>query len=130
MGLHVLCDITSADTSACRVQAGAARLLEYASLVPELATAAMLVGLTTTSVLFCSHFHQIEGDIAAGKMSPLVRLGTRGGYEVAIQANHRVPRKDWTRLCNDRRGATSTIHPGKTFPVVCQRTRGGYEVTT
>lgn len=68
------------------MQAGAARLLEYASLVPELATAAMLVGLTTTSVLFCSHFHQIEGDIAAGKMSPLVRLGTRGGYEVATKA--------------------------------------------
>ena len=68
-------------------QAGTARLLEFASLVPELATAAMLVGLTTTSVLFCSHFHQVEGDIAAGKMSPLVRLGTRGGYEVGVKAN-------------------------------------------
>ena len=40
------------------------------------------MGLTTTSILFCSHFHQIEGDIAARKMSPLVRLGTRHGYEV------------------------------------------------
>ena len=58
------------------------KLIEYASLGPELATAALLVGLTTTSILFCSHFHQVEGDIAAGKMSPLVRLGTRRGYEV------------------------------------------------
>ena len=64
------------------VQAGSARLLEYASLGPELALSALLVGLTTTSILFCSHFHQIEGDTAAGKMSPLVRLGTQRGYEV------------------------------------------------
>lgn len=63
-------------------QAGSARLLEYASLGPELAMSALLVGLTTTSILFCSHFHQIEGDTAAGKMSPLVRLGTQRGYEV------------------------------------------------
>lgn len=33
------------------------------------------IGLSTTVILFCSHFHQIEGDRAAGKMSPLVRLG-------------------------------------------------------
>uniref|UniRef100_A0A8R7Q6F1 1,4-dihydroxy-2-naphthoate polyprenyltransferase, chloroplastic n=1 Tax=Triticum urartu TaxID=4572 RepID=A0A8R7Q6F1_TRIUA len=32
----------------------------------------ILVGLTTTLILFCSHFHQIEGDRAVGKMSPLV----------------------------------------------------------
>jgi 1,4-dihydroxy-2-naphthoate octaprenyltransferase len=35
-----------------------------------------MVGHTTTVILFCSHFHQIEGDIRGGKMSPLVRLGT------------------------------------------------------
>lgn len=33
------------------------------------------VGISTTIILFCSHFHQIEGDRAAGKMSPLVRMG-------------------------------------------------------
>jgi 1,4-dihydroxy-2-naphthoate octaprenyltransferase len=37
--------------------------------------ASVLVGATTTAILFCSHFHQIEGDAAAGKRSPLVRLG-------------------------------------------------------
>lgn len=26
-------------------------------------------------ILFCSHFHQREGDKAAGKLSPIVRLG-------------------------------------------------------
>ncbi|CAD7696435.1 unnamed protein product [Ostreobium quekettii] len=38
----------------------------------------ILVGLTTTMVLFCSHFHQLEGDRAVGKMSPIVRLGSTG----------------------------------------------------
>ena len=32
--------------------------------------------LATTLVLFCSHFHQVEGDAAHGKRSPVVRLGT------------------------------------------------------
>jgi len=32
--------------------------------------------LATTLVLFCSHFHQIRQDAAAGKNSPLVILGT------------------------------------------------------
>jgi 1,4-dihydroxy-2-naphthoate octaprenyltransferase len=38
-----------------------------------------MVGLTTTLVLFCSHFHQVEDDLAAGKRSPIVRLGTQRG---------------------------------------------------
>ncbi|KAH7416519.1 hypothetical protein KP509_14G095300 [Ceratopteris richardii] len=44
--------------------------------------AATLVGITTTLILFCSHFHQIEGDRSVGKLSPLVRLGTEKGKEV------------------------------------------------
>ena len=28
-------------------------------------------------ILFCSHFHQVEDDQAAGKNSPVVQLGTR-----------------------------------------------------
>lgn len=39
----------------------------------------VLVGVSTTVILFCSHFHQIDGDRAAGKMSPLVRLGAQRG---------------------------------------------------
>ncbi|OAE24856.1 hypothetical protein AXG93_4242s1280 [Marchantia polymorpha subsp. ruderalis] len=44
--------------------------------------ASVLVGITTSLILFCSHFHQIEGDTAAGKLSPLVRLGTESGAKV------------------------------------------------
>lgn len=39
--------------------------------------ASVALGLTTSLVLFCSHFHQVADDIAAGKRSPIVRLGTR-----------------------------------------------------
>ncbi|MGB3519079.1 MAG: 2-carboxy-1,4-naphthoquinone phytyltransferase [Elainellaceae cyanobacterium] len=38
--------------------------------------ASIVLGLSTSLILFCSHFHQVEDDIAAGKRSPIVRLGT------------------------------------------------------
>ncbi len=38
--------------------------------------ASVIVGLATSIVLFCSHFHQGQDDIAVGKRSPIVRLGT------------------------------------------------------
>lgn len=41
--------------------------------------ASVFLGLTTSIILFCSHFHQVEDDIAAGKRSPIVRLGTARG---------------------------------------------------
>lgn len=41
--------------------------------------AALVVGVATTLVLFCSHFHQVEDDLSAGKKSPIVRLGTQTG---------------------------------------------------
>ncbi len=43
---------------------------------------AAFIGLTTAIVLFCSHFHQVEDDRAAGKRSPIVRLGTARGAAV------------------------------------------------
>jgi 1,4-dihydroxy-2-naphthoate octaprenyltransferase len=43
-----------------------------------------IVGITTTVILFCSHWHQIQGDIAAGKRSPLVRLGTHRACKVCV----------------------------------------------
>jgi 1,4-dihydroxy-2-naphthoate octaprenyltransferase len=39
--------------------------------------ASIIVGITTTLILFCSHFHQVKEDLAAGKLSPIVRLGTQ-----------------------------------------------------
>jgi 1,4-dihydroxy-2-naphthoate phytyltransferase len=44
--------------------------------------AGIIIGLTTTLVLFCSHFHQVQDDIAAGKRSPIVRMGTKRGAAV------------------------------------------------
>jgi 1,4-dihydroxy-2-naphthoate octaprenyltransferase len=44
--------------------------------------AALIVGIATTLVLFCSHFHQVEDDLKAGKKSPIVRLGTRRGAQL------------------------------------------------
>ncbi len=43
---------------------------------------AVLNGLTTTLILFCSHFHQVADDMAAGKRSPVVRLGTARSAQV------------------------------------------------
>jgi 1,4-dihydroxy-2-naphthoate octaprenyltransferase len=39
--------------------------------------ASIVVGLSTSLILFCSHFHQVKDDAAVGKRSPIVRLGTR-----------------------------------------------------
>ncbi|GIL80477.1 hypothetical protein Vretimale_16087 [Volvox reticuliferus] len=53
-----------------------------AGVPPAVWACSIVVGLTTTVILFCSHFHQIAGDTAAGKRSPLVRLGTERGRKV------------------------------------------------
>jgi 2-carboxy-1,4-naphthoquinone phytyltransferase len=41
-----------------------------------------IIGLSTSVILFCSHFHQVEDDLAAGKRSPIVRLGTSNGAKI------------------------------------------------
>lgn len=46
--------------------------------------ASAIVGIATSLILFCSHFHQVKDDIAAGKRSPIVRLGTEKGALVLI----------------------------------------------
>ncbi|MEA5470747.1 2-carboxy-1,4-naphthoquinone phytyltransferase [Spirulina sp. 06S082] len=46
----------------------------------------ILIGITTSIILFCSHFHQVEDDLAAGKRSPIVRLGTKLGAKVLAGA--------------------------------------------
>jgi 1,4-dihydroxy-2-naphthoate octaprenyltransferase len=51
----------------------------------------VMVGITTTVILFCSHWHQIQGDIAAGKMSPLVRLGTSNACKVGTTHEFQAP---------------------------------------
>jgi 2-carboxy-1,4-naphthoquinone phytyltransferase len=41
-----------------------------------------IVGISTSIILFCSHFHQVKDDLAAGKRSPIVRVGTSRGAKV------------------------------------------------
>jgi 2-carboxy-1,4-naphthoquinone phytyltransferase len=42
-------------------------------------TASLMIGISTSLILFCSHFHQVKDDLAAGKLSPIVRMGTKMG---------------------------------------------------
>jgi 2-carboxy-1,4-naphthoquinone phytyltransferase len=44
--------------------------------------ASVIIGISTSIILFCSHFHQVKDDLAAGKRSPIVRLGTARGSQV------------------------------------------------
>lgn len=44
--------------------------------------ASVIVGIPTSIILFCSHFHQVKDDLAAGKRSPIVRLGTQKGTQL------------------------------------------------
>lgn len=75
----VAAGLTAAGAGAGAAAAGESLLAGVSELVLLLS---VLVGITTTVILFCSHWHQIEGDIAAGKMSPLVRLGTANACKV------------------------------------------------
>ncbi|KAK7368821.1 hypothetical protein VNO80_10851 [Phaseolus coccineus] len=69
-------------TSAFYLLHGSASVMNLVPLSGTVLSASILVGLTTSLILFCSHFHQVEGDKEVGKMSPLVRLGTKKGAEV------------------------------------------------
>ncbi len=51
----------------------------FAGIPAWLWSCAVAIGLSTSTILLTSHFHQIEGDKRAGKMSPLVRMGLENG---------------------------------------------------
>ncbi|XP_022876367.1 2-carboxy-1,4-naphthoquinone phytyltransferase, chloroplastic isoform X2 [Olea europaea var. sylvestris] len=67
-----------ATTAFYSLQCGTSELTINGTII----SASLLVGFTTSLILFCSHFHQIEEDKAVGKISPLVRLGTEAGSKV------------------------------------------------
>ncbi|KAK6136481.1 hypothetical protein DH2020_029777 [Rehmannia glutinosa] len=71
-----------ATTAFYLLQSGTRELSISATIV----SSSILVGLTTSLILFCSHFHQIDDDKAVGKFSPLVRLGSEGGANVVLCA--------------------------------------------
>ncbi|MEM9568647.1 MAG: 2-carboxy-1,4-naphthoquinone phytyltransferase, partial [Cyanobacteria bacterium P01_E01_bin.34] len=61
---------------------GAAYYSQAQTWSPASLAVSILIGLSTTLILFCSHFHQVQDDLAAGKRSPIVRLGTALGAKV------------------------------------------------
>ncbi|XP_028795121.1 2-carboxy-1,4-naphthoquinone phytyltransferase, chloroplastic [Neltuma alba] len=61
---------------------GSQSVMNRLPLTGTVLSASILVGFTTALILFCSHFHQVEGDREVGKFSPLVRLGTSKGAQV------------------------------------------------
>ncbi|KAL9264639.1 2-carboxy-1,4-naphthoquinone phytyltransferase, chloroplastic-like protein [Drosera capensis] len=71
-----------ATTAFYLMQSSQRNLYSLHSFMGTIVSASILVGYTTSLILFCSHFHQVEGDVAVGKISPLVRIGTEMGSEV------------------------------------------------
>ncbi|OMO63580.1 UbiA prenyltransferase family [Corchorus olitorius] len=69
-------------TTAFYLLLGSTSEINFLPLTRTVLSASLLVGLTTTLILFCSHFHQVEEDLAVGKMSPLVKMGTERGAVV------------------------------------------------
>jgi 2-carboxy-1,4-naphthoquinone phytyltransferase len=61
---------------------GAAYYSQAQSISPTAWVASIVLGITTSLILFCSHFHQIKDDFAVGKLSPIVRLGTKRSAEL------------------------------------------------
>jgi len=74
---EVICFITFGPMAIAAVDYSQSRAFHWTSL-----TVATLVGISTSIILFCSHFHQVADDLAAGKRSPIVRLGTARGSQV------------------------------------------------
>ncbi|XP_024980046.1 2-carboxy-1,4-naphthoquinone phytyltransferase, chloroplastic isoform X1 [Cynara cardunculus var. scolymus] len=69
-------------TTAFYLMQGGSTTVERLPITATILSASLLVGITTTLILFCSHFHQIPDDKAVGKFSPLVRIGTETGSNV------------------------------------------------
>ncbi|KAB2635459.1 1,4-dihydroxy-2-naphthoate polyprenyltransferase [Pyrus ussuriensis x Pyrus communis] len=69
-------------TTAFYLLQGSTREVIHLPFTAPILSASLLIGVATALILFCSHFHQIEGDRAVGKMSLLVRLGTKRGSGV------------------------------------------------
>ncbi|XP_054800290.1 2-carboxy-1,4-naphthoquinone phytyltransferase, chloroplastic isoform X2 [Prosopis cineraria] len=68
-------------TTAFYLLLGSESVMNHLPLTGTVLSASVLVGFTTALILFCSHFHQVEGDREVGKFSPLVRLGSRRGAQ-------------------------------------------------
>ncbi|NJK41319.1 MAG: 2-carboxy-1,4-naphthoquinone phytyltransferase [Acaryochloridaceae cyanobacterium SU_2_1] len=74
---EIICFVTFGPLAICAAYYSQAQSWSVAALA-----ASVIVGITTSIILFCSHFHQVADDLAAGKRSPIVRLGTARGAQL------------------------------------------------
>ena len=56
--------------------------LQNPELDHTILASAASIGFATSMILFCAHFHQVEDDLAGGKYSPVVRLGTKKSAKI------------------------------------------------
>ncbi|MEM9273229.1 MAG: 2-carboxy-1,4-naphthoquinone phytyltransferase, partial [Cyanobacteria bacterium P01_F01_bin.143] len=56
--------------------------LQSPELSNTILASAVSVGFSTSMILFCAHFHQVKDDLAGGKYSPVVRLGTKKSAKI------------------------------------------------
>jgi 1,4-dihydroxy-2-naphthoate octaprenyltransferase len=82
---EIICFFTFGPMAIAAAYYAQAQSFSWSSLAPG-----TIVGITTSIILFCSHFHQVEDDLAAGKRSPIVRLGTARGSQVLAWATGSV----------------------------------------
>ena len=71
---EVICFFTFGPGAVCAAYYAQSKSYSLACVVVS-----VLIGISTSIILFCSHFHQVEDDLAAGKKSPIVRMGTAMG---------------------------------------------------
>jgi 2-carboxy-1,4-naphthoquinone phytyltransferase len=74
---EIICFVTFGPMAIAAAYYSQAKTFSQTSLA-----ASVIIGLSTSIILFCSHFHQVEDDLAAGKRSPIVRMGTARGSQV------------------------------------------------
>lgn len=78
---EIICLVTFGPLAIAAAYYSQAKNFSFGSLI-----ASSLIGLSTAIILLCSHFHQVKDDLAAGKKSPIVRLGTATGARVLTVA--------------------------------------------
>ncbi|MEA5508368.1 2-carboxy-1,4-naphthoquinone phytyltransferase [Crocosphaera sp. UHCC 0190] len=74
---EIICFFTFGPMAIAAAYYSQTQQFSLSSLIPG-----TIIGLSTSIILFCSHFHQVEDDLAAGKKSPIVRLGTKLGSQI------------------------------------------------
>ena len=69
-------------STAMQVWPQAQNAIVVPAITPTAKVCSLVMGITVTLILFCSHFHQAVDDKAAGKLSPIVKIGTANGVKV------------------------------------------------